>query len=105
MRSESISEEYTGAEDIDRDDDLIITNKPYDSSINEKQMNDGTKYDEENHIAQSIPVLSMKTKQIPQLSQVSSMSPSRYDTLEPNKFSQVNTIEAPMDRGATFLRK
>jgi hypothetical protein len=83
---------------------LIITNKPYDSSINEKQTNDSVRYDEEIHIAQSIPVLSMKVKQIPQLDHFSSMSPSRYDTLVAVKHMH-NKIEAPMDRRTTFRRK
>jgi len=104
--SDSESEDEICNEDIGReDDDREKTNKPYDSHINERRGLEGSKHHSKISLVQSIPVLTMKKKQIPFLDKMSSISPSRYESLVPPKTLDINTLETPVNRSKMFPRK
>lgn len=58
------------------------------------------------HLANSIPVLSLKNRQIPSMNIVSSVSPSLYDSNTGHeKLEKVRTLDAPLERNKLMSKK
>lgn len=57
------------------------------------------------HLAQSIPVLSLKNRQIPHAEGGTSASSSHYESLTKIKNFKNRTLETPMNRGKTLNKK
>lgn len=77
---------------------MLSTNKPYESSMNSKPQMEEVKQENEKHLAQSIPVLTLKTKQIPQLQHMTSYSPTREEILVPATLKNARSIDTPVNR-------
>lgn len=110
MSSESITEDINfnevGREDVGKDDDILPTNKPYESTIRDKKLFDEINNEGSIALAQTIPVLTLKKmKQIPSIEHTASVSPVRYDTLAPPKECDISTLETPANRSKLFVRK
>ncbi|CAI2360587.1 unnamed protein product [Moneuplotes crassus] len=103
--TESLSEDEA-SEGIIKNNEILSTNKPYESSLNTKPQMEEVKPENEKHLAQSIPVLNLKTKQIPHLEHMASYSPPREEHLIPNSLKNTLSIDIPVDRKKKFtLRK
>ena len=98
MKSDSFSEDE-GSEGIIKNTENLSTNKPYESLFNEKQQQiEELKSDNEKHLAQNIPVLNLKSKQIPHFDHLASYSPSQWETLMIENTKNSSSIETPVNR-------